>query len=63
MFVMRLCLIGRSEGYTQSLTNMICIYISAINENNSHEFEADQGSIYGKIWKEVKVWLYYNLSK
>lgn len=39
------------------------MYISAINENNNHEFEADQGSIYGKVWKEVKVWLYYNLSK
>lgn len=42
MFVMRLCLIGRSEGYTQSLTNMICIYqqlmkITAMNLRQTKE--------------------------
>lgn len=42
MLVIRLCLIGRSEGYTQSLTNMICIYqqlmkITAMNLRQTKE--------------------------
>lgn len=36
------------------------MHIITINERRGHEFEREQGKVYGRIWKEVREEKYYN---